>query len=318
MRIFVTGGAGFIGSHLVDNLVKKDEVTIYDNLSSGNIESLKHHLDKPNVRFINGDLLDRKKLQKSISGHDFVYHLAANPDIRFGVTVKDTELDLNQGTMTTYNVLESMRIDGIKNIVFSSSSVVYGETKVFPTPENYGPLLPISLYGASKLASESLITAFSHTFNMKCWIFRFANIIGERQTHGIIFDFLNKLRENSDELKILGNGKQKKSYLLVDECIEGILFVVEKAQEDVNIEDVNVYNLGSTGQVEVSEIARIVTNEMGLKNVKFKYTGGKRGWLGDVTEMLLDVTRINNLGWKAKYGSREAICQATKEVLKSQ
>jgi len=310
IKAFITGGAGFIGSHLVDALIDKYDITVYDNLSSGNKEFLRPHLDKSKIKFICGDLLDRKKLQQSIAGHDIVYHLAANSNVK--PDIPSTELDLTQGTIATYSVIESMRLTGIRDIVFSSSSVVYGKPEVFPTPENYGPLLPISLYGASKLACESLITAFCHMFNMRCWIFRFANIVGTRQTHGIIFDFLNKLLSNPSELEILGNGKQKKSYLLVRECIEGIILGVEKARDKIN-----VYNLGSTSQVEVDEIANILVNERGLSTIRFRHTGGEGGWPGDVPAMLLDVTKINRLGWKARYNSKEAICQAIKDTVKS-
>ena len=310
MEYFITGGAGFIGSHLVDRLIGAGKITVYDNLSSGRTEFIEKHTKKPGFKFIKGDLKDIDKLKKSIKGHNFVYHLAANPDVRFGGTVKETDLDLKEGTLVTYNVLESMRVNDIKNIVFSSSSVVYGETKTMPTPEDYGPCLPISLYGASKLASEGLITAFCHNFNMKYWIFRFANIVGGRQTHGILFDFIGKLKQNKKELEILGDGRQKKSYLLVDDCIDGIIFTVNNSNEQVN-----VYNLGCDDNIEVSGIAKTLLEEMDLKDTKIRYTGGNRGWSGDVPGMLLDVRKINKLGWRARHNSREAICQAIKRLL---
>ncbi|MDI6641496.1 MAG: NAD-dependent epimerase/dehydratase family protein, partial [Elusimicrobiota bacterium] len=295
MKYFITGGAGFIGSNLVDRLIEEGDVTVYDNLSAGRKEFIEKHFGKKNFRFIKADILDFATLQEAIKRHDIVFHFAANSDIRFGVTVSSTDIDLKQGTLATYNVLEAMRLAGIKKIVYPSSSVVYGEPEVFPTPEDYGPLLPISLYGASKLACESLITAFTYTFDMQSWIFRFANVVGKNQTHGVIVDFIEKLNKNPLELEILGDGKQKKSYMLVEECIDAMFFVMKNTTHAVN-----VYNLGAGDQVSVNRIAEIVVEEMQLKNVQFKYTGTKRGWLGDVTEMLLDVGKLNKLGWKAK------------------
>ena len=226
-RVFVTGGAGFIGSHLVDELIKAgNEVIVYDNLSSGKIDFLDSAKSTCNLEFINGDLLDLEKLKGSMEDIDIVYHLAANPDIRLGTTITDT--DLKQGTVATYNVLESMRINGCKNIAFASSSVVYGEAKKMPTPEDYGPLFPISLYGASKLGSEGLISAWVGTFGIKAWIFRFANIIGTRGTHGVIFDFIHKLKKDPSRLEVLGNGLQEKSYMEVIDCSRAMIHVVER------------------------------------------------------------------------------------------
>jgi UDP-glucose 4-epimerase len=213
MRYFVTGGAGFIGSHLVDRLIRKGEVTVYDNLSSGKREFIQHHLDNPDFSFIQADLLDFNRLIREMGEHDVVFHLAANPDARLGI--QDTTLDLKQETLVTFNVLEAMRSNHIKKIVFSSSGTIYGETPKIPLPEDYGPILPISLYGAGKVASEALITAFCHTFDMQGWIYRFANIVGSRGTHGVIFDFIHKLNKNPSRLEILGDGTQEKPYLSV-------------------------------------------------------------------------------------------------------
>jgi UDP-glucose 4-epimerase len=301
MRVFITGGAGFIGSHLVDRLVSDGhDVTVYDNLSNGKKQFIASHISSGKVKFIKADLLDIKKLKISIKGHDIVFHLAANPDIRYGIKFTDT--DLNQNTVATYNVLESMRVNGIKKIAFASTSTIYGESKVMPTPEEYGPLMPISLYGASKLACEALCTAFSHTFDMKCFIFRFANIVGGRGTHGIIFDFINKFKKDPNELEILGNGKQIKSYLLVDDCVDAMLFVVEHAKEQYNI-----YNLGSDDRMDIMTIAETVRDKMNLRSAKFRLTGGERGWPGDVSQMSLAVKKLNALGWKAKNTSKQAV-----------
>jgi UDP-glucose 4-epimerase len=308
MRIFVTGGAGFIGSHLVDRLMAEgNQVTVFDNLSSGRIEFIEQHMNKNTFRFIKGDLLNLDDVKKAISGHDIVFHLAANPDVRLGV--EKTDLDLKQEIIATYNVLESMRVSEVRRIVFTSSGTVYGEAPVSPLPEDYGPLLPISLYGAGKMASEGLISAFCHLFDMQAWIFRLANIVGKRATHGIIFDFINKLRRNPCELEILGDGTQCKPYLHVEDCVDGILFAFRNSHDRVN-----VFNLGCSTVTDVITIAKIVVEEMGLKDVKFKYTGGKRGWPGDVPQVRFNVNKINRLGWKAKYTSDEAVRKAIREI----
>ena len=310
MKAFVTGGAGFIGSHLVDRLRERNnDVTVFDNLSSGRREFVEHHMDKNNFELIQGDLLDINKLKEAMHGHDIVFHLAANPDARLGI--ENTDLDLKQETIVTYNVLESMRINRIKEIVFSSSGTIYGETPVIPLSEDYGPVLPISLYGAGKVASEGLISAFCHTFDMQAWIFRFANIVGERGTHGVIFDFINKLKKNPRELEILGDGTQEKPYLYVKDCIEGIIFGLENSNERVN-----VFTLGCDSSTDVTTIANMVVEEMGLKNVKFKYTGGDRGWPGDVPQVRFNCGKINKLGWKARYTSDEAVRLAVQALVK--
>jgi UDP-glucose 4-epimerase len=301
MKVFITGGAGFIGSHIVDKLGTLGwGMTVYDNLSSGKKEFLKNHIGKSYFKFIKADLLDLDNLKKSIRGHDLVIHLAANPDIRYGIVHTDT--DLKQNTVVTYNVLESMREAGVKEIAFSSTSTIYGEPTVMPTPEDYGPLYPISLYGASKLAGEALCTSFAHTFDMKCWIFRFANIVGGRGTHGIIHDFIKKLKKNPKELEILGDGKQAKSYLLVDDCVDAMLYVYEHSREQFN-----VFNLGCSDRIDIMTMAKILVKKMGLKDVEFKLTGGKRGWPGDVPQMFLSVDKLSKLGWKSKNTSRKAV-----------
>jgi UDP-glucose 4-epimerase len=309
MRYFVTGGAGFIGSHLVDDLMKRGEVTVYDNLSSGKKKFIQHHLDKPGFAFVQADLLDLTRLKREITGHDIVFHLAANPDARLGIA--DTALDLNQETIATYNVLQAMWESGIKKIVFSSSGTIYGETPVIPLPEDYGPVLPISLYGAGKLASEALITAFCHTFDMQCWIYRFANIVGNRGTHGVIFDFIHKLKRNPEELEILGDGNQEKPYLSVEDCVEGMLFGYQHSSERVNY-----FNLGCESTTRVSSIAKMVKEEMGLENARLDYTGGERGWPGDVPQVRFNVDKIRKLGWSPRYDSDQAVRRAVKSMVR--
>jgi UDP-glucose 4-epimerase len=309
MKVFVTGGAGFIGSHLVDKLIEKgNQVTAYDNLSSGKKEFIKQHFDNDKFKFVEADLLDLERVKKEIKDHDVVFHIAANPHVRLGE--KQTDIDLKYETIATYNVLESMRLNNIKKIVFSSSSVVYGETNEPSLPENYGPLLPISLYGAGKLASEGLITAFCGTFDFQTWIYRFANVVGTRGTHGVIVDFINKLRKNPRELEILGDERQQKQNLYISDCVDGIIYGFEHSNEQINL-----FNLGCDTNTTVTRIAELVVEEMGLKDVKFNYTGGKRGWKGDVPRFQLDITKIKKLGWKTNYTSDEAVRKSIKELL---
>ncbi len=299
MHCLVTGGAGFVGSHLVDLLLEAGhEVSIFDNFSSGRSEFLQHHGE--DVSIIEGDLLDLDAVNGAMHGIEIVYHLAANPDIRLGTTITDT--DLKQGTVATYNVLEAMRVNGVKKIAFSSSSVVYGEAEQMPTPEDYGPLFPISLYGASKLGSEALITSWVGTFDLQAWIFRFANIVGARGTHGVIFDFIHKLRADPNSLEVLGNGRQEKSYMEVRDCAAAMIHLVSSTNEAINC-----YNLGSDDTCSVSRIAEIVIEESGLPNVSIDYTGGDRGWAGDVPKAMLDPTRMNDAGYATKYNSEGAV-----------
>ncbi len=308
-RIIVTGGAGFIGSHLVDRLLQKGfDVTVIDNLSSGRMEFLEAHLTNNDFKFKKLDLLDLEALKKGVNGVDIVYHLAANPEVRIGA--QNTKIHLEQNVIATYNLLEAMRINDIKNIAFTSTSTVYGEATMIPTPENYGPLIPISLYGASKLACEALITSYCSTFDMNSWIFRFANIVGPRGTHGIIVDFINKLRKNPQGLEILGDGQQRKSYLHVSDCVDAMLFAVENSHEMANI-----FNIGSNDTINATEIGGIVVEEMGIEKVEFSYTGGKRGWKGDVPRMMLSIDKIKALGWEPVHGSEKSVRDAARSLL---
>ena len=309
--ILVTGGAGFIGSHLVDRLIESNRVTVLDNFSSGKMEFIEGHIPDSKFRLVEADLLDRRAVEAALEGIDLVIHLAANPDVKIGA--EDTRTHLDQNVIATYNLLDSMRKMGVSEIAFTSTSTVYGEAKIVPTPEDYGPLLPISLYGASKLACEALISAFCATFDMRSWIFRFANIVGERGTHGVIVDFIRKLETNPETLEILGSGKQRKSYLLVQDCVEAMIFALEKARDGVN-----VFNVGSTDSVDVTEIADVVVEKMGLFGVEYRYTGGVegRGWKGDVKTMLLSIEALEKLGWSPSRSSREAIEAAAEAVLR--
>jgi UDP-glucose 4-epimerase len=310
-KILVTGGAGFIGSQLVDRLIEKgNKVVVFDNLSSGRLEFLEQHFESPDFTFIEGDLLDTEALEKACNGIEFVYHVAANPDVRLGAS--NTKVHFEQNITATYNLLEAMRKTGTGKIAFTSTSTVYGEAKIIPTPEDYGPLIPISLYGASKLACEALITSYSHTFDIQAWIFRFANIVGPRSTHGITVDFIRKLQEKQKQLEILGDGKQEKSYLHVSECVAAILFSVENSSEEVNI-----FNIGSEDTISSTCIGKIVVEEMGLSNVDFRYTGGSRGWKGDVPRMRLGIEKLKALGWKPEYSSERSVRETAKTLLKN-
>ncbi|MBF92397.1 MAG: UDP-glucose 4-epimerase [Euryarchaeota archaeon] len=305
----VTGGAGFIGSHLVDSLVGIGEkVRILDNFSSGKAEFLSHHQGSDSVEIIRADLLDREAVESTMEGVTTVHHMAANPDIRLGTEVTDT--DLNQGTVATYNVLEAMRISGVRRISFASSSVVYGEANLMPTPEDYGPLLPISLYGASKLASEALITAWAGTFGAQGYIHRFANIVGPRGTHGVIFDFIHKLKRDPTRLEVLGDGRQEKSYLSARDCVRSMMHLIENSHEEINL-----HNLGTGDTCSVSRIAEIVVEESGLQGVSIEFTGGERGWAGDVPKSYLDVSKLLSTGFVPEGGSEDAIRATAKALI---
>lgn len=307
MKYFITGGAGFIGSHMVDALLPRGEVTVFDNLTSGRLSFIEHHTPNEKFHFIKGEVGDLGCLSEAMAGHEVVFHFAANPDIARSMI--ETDLDLREGTNLTYNVLEAMRKAGVKQIVYSSGSGVYGDAGMTPTPEDFGPLLPISMYGASKLASEGLISAFCHMFDMRGYIFRLANVVGSRQTHGVGYDFVKKLKENPQELKILGDGTQSKSYIYINDVVSAILFAYEQTADRLN-----VFNVAAEDYIDVRNIAEIVIEKMGLKGVKLIYTGGDRGWKGDVPVVRFDLEKLHSLGWRARYSSAEAIRISVKEL----
>jgi UDP-glucose 4-epimerase len=308
MRYFVTGGAGFIGSNVVDHLAadEKNSVTVYDNFSTGFEIFLLDAGARKNVRIVTGDLLDEEKLNDSMAGHDFVFHFAANADVRFGLD--HPKKDLEQNTIATFNVLEAMRKNGIKEIAFSSSSVMYGEAPVIPTPENC--ILPVqtSLYGASKLACEGLISSYCEGFGFTGYIFRFVSLLGERYTHGHVFDFCKQLERNPDELHVLGNGKQRKSYLYIKDCVNAIVTIISKAKEKVNI-----YNLGNDEYCEVNQSIAWICEYLGV-HPRLIYTGGDHGWAGDNPFVFLNCAKLRTLGWHEECSIKQAVIKTVQYI----
>lgn len=311
IKAFVTGGAGFIASHLTDALLAQGHsVTVYDNFSTGRELFLRHNLGNKRFRLIRGDILDLKKLPQSVRGHDAVFHFAANADVRGGMT--NTTVDLEQNIIGTHRVLEAVRKARVPKIVFASSATVYGEPDRFPTPETQ-TLLQTSIYGAAKLSAEAMIQAYAEYFGLRTWTFRFVSWIGERYTHGVVYDFVKKLQKNPKELEVLGNGRQKKSFLYVKDGVRGILTSLKASPRGSK----NVFNLGHDRTMEVREIAAIVCEEMGLKNVRVRCTGGARGWLGDSPIVHLDTRRIKKLGWRAQTGIAEGIRRTVRYLLQN-
>ena len=310
MRILVTGAAGFIASNLIPRLLARgDEVAGADNFFLGKRAYVAKH---PRFAFHELDLLDLDRVIALFREFkpDRVWHLAANSDISFGT--KYTDFDLKGGTLVTYNVLEAMRHTDVKEIVFSSSGAVYGEPSVMPTPEDYGPILPISLYAASKVACETLITAFAHNYDLTAWIYRFGNIVGPNPTHGVIHDFVLRLAEDPTKLVVLGDGTQAKPYVYVDDTLDGMEFGIAHAKEHVN-----VYNLAVDDQTSVREITEWTIEAMGIDRAKIdvQYGDSPRGWRGDVPQVKLDTRRMTALGWTPKLSSREAVRRTIAEVV---
>lgn len=300
MRYLVTGCAGFIGSTLVDRLLQDGhEVVGYDNFSTGMPRFLESAQKSPHFDLFKNDLLDKPVLTKAMQGVDAVFHLAANADVRFGTD--HPSRDLEQNTIATFNVLEAMRAHNVKRIAFSSTGSIYGEAEMIPTPEAAPFPLQTSLYGASKLAAEGLIAAYCEGFDFQAHIFRFVSILGERYTHGHVFDFYKQLREHPETLTILGNGKQRKSYLYIQDCMDAIFFALENAKDKVNI-----FNLGTDEYCEVDNSIGWICEQLGIFPRR-EYTGGDRGWIGDNPFIFLDCSRIRTLGWKPKLTIREGV-----------
>ncbi len=312
MKILVTGGAGFIGSHLADRLLANGHrVVCADNLYLGRMSNIKHCLKNKSFKFYKFDVLNFKKLCGLFKKEkvDIVFHLVANSDIK--QSFADTKRDLNMNFISTYNVLEAMKRNKVKEIVFASTSAIFGETDKIIT-EDLGPLIPISFYGASKLAAEAYISAYVHNFGFKAWVIRFPNVVGERSTHGILYDLMHKLKKDRKKLVVLGNGTQEKPYLYVKELVDGIVFVWKNAKNAYNY-----YNLGTGTVVKVSRIVEILLDELGLAGkTTVKYTGGDRGWVGDVPRFKYDISKANKLGWTDNSSSEGAVRMAVRGLKK--
>jgi len=304
-KILVTGGAGFIGSHLIDRLADGNKIIILDNLSTGKTENVEKRLGESDVEFHQTDIL-KDDISGFFRGIDYVFHFAANSRVKTDADSFNEQVD--QNFTATRNVIEESRKNNVKNVCFASTSTVYGEAGIMPTPESYGPLKPISFYAASKLASEALLSGYSHYFGINCLVLRLANVIGNR-CHGIVPDFVDKLRKNHSELEILGNGMQKKSYIHIEDCIDAMLFLMEKYSKPFD-----VFNVGSEDDIIVKRIAEIVSQEMGAKP-RLRYTGGSKGWKGDITTMNLSIDKAKALGWKPRYGSEEAVRRTVKGII---
>jgi len=308
MRAIVTGGAGFIGSHLVDRLLHDGySVTVIDNMSCGHIDNLKQHLENPRLTVHTVDIRDGSQLDRIFEGHDVVFHMAAHANIR--ESLADHRSDLENNLIGTINILESMIKNGIQDLVFASTSAIYGEAAVKPTPEDFLSV-QTSLYGASKLACEAYAQAYTEFARIKVWSFRFANVVGERCRRGVVWDFVHKLLNNPSELEILGDGKQSKEYLYVKDCVSGMMVGYQQASGKVN-----TLNLGVPKQTIVDRVADIVIDEMRLADVKRIYAGGQRGWIGDNPIVELDLDQIRKLGWKLQVSSEEAIRRTTRWTL---
>lgn len=300
MRVAVTGGAGFIGSNLVDRLLDAGhDVVCYDNLATGQMRFLEKASASPRFSFVRGDTLNQAALAQSMEGVDLVFHLAANADVRHGT--ERPRKDLEQNTIATFNVLEAMRGAGVRRIAFASTGSVYGEPATFPTPEDAPFPLQTSLYGASKLAGESLIQAYSEGFGFQGYIFRFVSVLGERYSHGHVFDFCRSLRADPSELRVLGDGHQRKSYIHVHDCIDAMMLAVERATDRINI-----FNLGADEYCEVNDSIGWITGRLAVAP-RLNYSGGRRGWVGDSPFIFLDCGRIRSLGWKPSLAIRDGV-----------
>jgi UDP-glucose 4-epimerase len=305
VRYFITGCAGFIGSNLTDKLLNAGHNVVgYDNFNTGLNEFLVNAKQSPNFTLIKGDLLDRDQLTQAMQNIDFVFHLAANADVRFGTHHPDR--DLEQNTIATFNVLEAMRTNNVKRLAFASTGSIYGEAPVIPTPEAAPFPIQTSLYGASKLAAEGLIQAYCEGFNYQAYIFRFVSILGERYTHGHVFDFYKQLLNDPTQLTVLGNGKQRKSYLYIQDCLDAMLFALKHAKDKVNI-----FNLGTDEYCEVNNSISWICDYLKL-SPQLNYTGGERGWIGDNPFIFLDTQKIRALGWKPKLSIQQGIIETIK------
>jgi UDP-glucose 4-epimerase len=301
-RAFVAGGAGFIGSHLVEALLRRPNthVVVYDNMTSGTKSHLRSVLDHERLQLVIGDIQAFDNLVDAMHGCNHLYLLASNPEI--ALAMADPAIDFWQGTYLTHNILEAMRVNDVSRITYASGSGVYGDHGELEVDEEFGPLIPISTYGASKLASEAMIAAYAHMFGIDAVVLRFANVVGPRQTHGVTYDFVRRLLEDPSRLRILGDGSQSKSYIHVSDVVEAMMLLIEEGWEGFEI-----FNVGTGDHITVSQIANLVVERMGLEKIPYSYTGGDRGWRGDVPIVRFRSGKLASLGWRCTYSSREAI-----------
>jgi UDP-glucose 4-epimerase len=313
VKICVIGGAGFIGSHLTRKIIKSNadiEIVIFDNFSSGRFEHIDDILHFKNLTIVRGDVKDIDTLYAAMTGVDEVWHFASNPDIARAAS--EPEIDFREGTCLTNNVLEAMRRSGAKKLIYASGSGVYGDTGLYHTPENYTPLRPVSTYGASKLAGEMLICAYCHMFGLTARAYRFANVVGPRQTHGVGYDFIRSLRQNTSKLRILGDGTQSKSYIYIDDVLDAIFHTQAYAEKPFD-----VYNVATDDYITVIEIAQLAAQVLGLApdSVQFEFTGGSRGWQGDVPIVRFNLKKIHQTGWYARFGCKDALLRSMLAML---
>ncbi|MEM4435693.1 MAG: SDR family NAD(P)-dependent oxidoreductase [Thermosphaera sp.] len=309
-KALVTGGAGFIGSHLVDKLVSKGwYVRVVDNFSSGRLENVEHHRSNSRVEVSKGDLKDPRVAEESVKDVDIVFHYAANPEVRVSTT--NPEVHFNENILATFNLLEAMRKRGVREIVFASSSSIYGEPEAIPVTED-ASMRPVSVYGASKAACENLIHAYSKLYGIKAIVLRYANVVGPRLRHGVVYDFIVKLGRNAEELEILGDGNQVRSYIYVDDAVEATMVAYDNSEKLFN-----VYNVASEDWITINEVAEAVTHAIGLRSVKYAYKPVLHGigWIGDVKQIALDVSKLKELGWRPRMRSREAVAKAASDIL---
>jgi len=311
VKYFVTGGAGFIGAHLVNRLLDTTggDVTVFDNFSTGRRWHFGDRVKSPRLRIVEGSCQDQAAIKAAIAGHDLVFHLASNSDIARAAT--DPDVDFANGTLLARNVLEAMRQTGVRRIVFTSGSGVYGEVPPRPIPEDFDRMIPVSTYGACKLACEALISAYSFMFDLQGIVFRFANVVGPQQTHGVAYDFMCRLAKDPSQLRIYGDGTQSKPYIHVDDVLDAFLLITGRG----DAAGYQYYNVASQDFLTVSEIADLVVERMGLKNVRYNYTGGSRGWKADVPLYRLDTGKIRAQGWASRRSSREAVTAAVDAML---
>ncbi|MFN0070812.1 MAG: NAD-dependent epimerase/dehydratase family protein [Chloroflexota bacterium] len=310
-RVAITGGAGFIGSHLVDACVARGfQVSVIDNLSVGHFEHIEAHVQTGSVDFIRGDVLDPYLLRSALSGADLVVHLAANPDARLGL--ENPSIDLELEVISTFQVLEAMRRLGLQRIILASSGTVYGDVGPIAIDERYGPCQPISLYAAGKAAAEAFISAYCSSFGMRGLICRFGNVIGERATHGALFDFVRKLELDSSQLQVLGNGRQAKPYIEVRDLVQGLLFLAERA-----VGPYDVFNIAPEGATSVATLAQTLLDELGLSETTIRFGKSEAGWLGDVPQSRMDASKLKRLGWTPRYSSDDAVRSGVRDLVQS-